>query len=429
MSEFVSADRLAIAGGRPIVTDLLLPYRSVGAAEIQAVVDVLKTGVLSSFADVWGEAFYGGPSVKSLEHLWCEVFGARHAVSMNSATSGLIAAVGAARVGPGDEVIVPPFTMSATAMAPLAYGGIPVFVDIEPDTFCLDPELVAANITPRTKAIIAVNLFGHPAELQRLRALADRHGIVLIEDNAQSPFATEDGSYAGTIGHIGVFSLNHHKHIHTGEGGVCTTDDDDLALRLAMIRNHGENAVEPAGVEDITNLLGFNFRMTELSAALGVVQLTNCEQHVAPRQRLAASLTDAVSDLPGLTGPHVRSGCRHVFHVWSLRYDERIVGVPRRIFSRALAAEGFPNAEGYQKPLYLLPVFARRVAIGSGGFPFTLSQRRYERGSCPVTERMHYSELLSFPNCMYDVSERQAKQLAAAIRRVYHARASLMVHA
>ena len=131
-------------------------------------------------------------------------------------------------------------TMSATVMAPLIYGGIPVFVDIEEDYFCIDLNKVELAINSKTKAIIAVNLFGHPAELRRLRDLADKNGIYLIEDAAQCPLASENSFYAGTIGHIGVFSLNYHKHIHTGEGGICCTDDDELALRLRAIRNHGK---------------------------------------------------------------------------------------------------------------------------------------------------------------------------------------------
>src|SRR5262249_8722448 len=158
-----------------------------------------------------------------------------------SATSGLVAAMGAVGIEPGDEVIVPPTTMSATAVAPLAYGGKPGFADIEPETFGPDPAAVRAPITPRTKAIVSANLIGHPARLAELAAIAREHGLYLVEDNAQGPLAAEHGRYAGTVGDIGVFSLNYHKHIHTGEGGVCVTNDDELALRLQLIRNHGEN--------------------------------------------------------------------------------------------------------------------------------------------------------------------------------------------
>jgi dTDP-4-amino-4,6-dideoxygalactose transaminase len=419
------ASRLAIHGGTPAVPRALPPYRSVGEEERAAVDEVLRRGTLSTYIGAWGEGFYGGPAVRAFENAWAAHFRCKHALSVNSATSGLIAAVGAARIGPGDEVIVPPFTMSATAMAPLFYGGIPVFVDVEDATFCLDPALVEAAITPRTKAIMAVNLFGHPARLGELRRIADANGLVLIEDNAQSPFAAENGRFAGTVGHIGVFSLNYHKHIHTGEGGVCVTDDDDLALRLAMIRNHGENAVEPTGTTDLANLVGFNFRLTEISAALGSVQLRHGEEHVQRRERVAAALSSAVAGLPGLTAPAVRAGCRHVSYVWVMKFDAATVGVSRNAFSRALAAEGFPNVEGYVKPLYLLPLFRERIAIGGSGYPFTLSDRTYGPGLCPVAERLHDRELLWFPTCNYALGDEQIAQLVAAIRKVYAHRATL----
>lgn len=417
--------KLAITGGSPAVRSPLVPYQSIGPRERKAVESVLDSGCLSRFVGAWGNDFDGGDAVKALENAWRERFGTSHAVSVNSATSGLFAAVGAAGVGPGDEVIVPPYTMSATAMAPLVYGGIPVFADIEPDTFCIDVADVARNITPHTKAIIAVNLFGHPARLKDLRALADKHGICLIEDNAQGPLARENGKYCGTIGHIGVFSLNYHKHIHSGEGGICVTDDEQLALRLRIIRNHGENVVLPAQVEDLTNLIGFNYRLTELSAAVALAQLQGADEHVECRVELAEQLTKGAQGLSGVTPPVVRSGCSHVYYVWAMRYDADVVGVSRTTFSKALFAEGFPNYEGYVKPLYLLPIFQKRIAIGSNGFPFNLSDRQYAPGLCPVVERMHERELLWFPICANQPSAQLAEALVEALRKVHAGREEL----
>ncbi|MBM3596226.1 MAG: hypothetical protein FJX31_10765, partial [Alphaproteobacteria bacterium] len=240
--------KLAVHGGPPAVDRPLSPDSTIGQDEFDAVRRVFQRGSLSGFYGSWGEEFLGGTEVKDFEKAWGERFNVPHVVSVNSATSGLFAAMGALGISPGDEVIVPPYTMSATVMAPLIYGGIPVFVDIEPETFCLDIDKVVAAITPRTKAIIAVNLFGHPARLRELAALARSRGIALVEDNSQGPLATEDGAFAGTVGDIGVFSLNYHKHIHTGEGGMCATRDAALALRLQAIRNHAENIVAPAPI-------------------------------------------------------------------------------------------------------------------------------------------------------------------------------------
>jgi perosamine synthetase len=400
MTATESETKLAICGGDPAIPSPLRIFNGIGQEESGAVSRVLESGVLSAFLGVACEKFLGGPMERRMEEAWREKFRVRHAVSVNSATAGLVAAIGAIGICPGDEVIVPPYTMSATVMAPLAYGGIPIFADIEPDTFCIDPESVRSKIGPRTKAILAVNLFGHAARLAELKALARQHGLFLIEDNAQAPLATEGDAFAGTVGDIGVFSLNYHKHIHAGEGGVCVTNDDRLADRLQLIRNHGEN---------ITNIVGFNYRLTEVGAAIAFEQLKKVDAHVERAERIAGKLTELVSGLEGITPPPVRDGCRHVYYVWALRLDEQVLGITREQFSRALAAEGFPHSLGYVAPLYWLPVFQERPD-------------RYPRGLCPVVERMHVKELLSFGVTMYDLDDAAVERLAAAIRKVHRHR-------
>lgn len=407
---------LAILGGTPVIDAPLAPYNRIGEEEVAAVINVVRNGELSGFVGAPGPEFDGGTMVRSLEERWSSLFGVTHSVSVNSATSGLFAAIGAAGIGPGDEVIVPPYTMSATAMAPLVYGADAVFVDIEPETFCLDPEKVQEAITDRTRAIIAVNLFGHPAQLAELRAIADRHDCVLIEDNAQAPLAVEHGRYTGTVGHIGVFSLNRHKHIQTGEGGICVTDDEALALRLRLIRNHGENLADHYGIADHANLIGFNYRLTELSAAVGLCQLEKSAAIIDERERYAQRLTNSLSDLPGLVTPAVREGCRHTYYVWPARFDAETAGTSRDAFARALTAEGVPVNQGYVAPLYSLPVFRKRAADGDD---------RYREGRCPVTERMHFEEELGFGICSFELSDRLIDQIADAFRKVYENLADL----
>ena len=293
--------KLAIHGGTPVLSHPLPADNTIGAEELEAVKRVFERGSLSGFYGNWGPQFLGGTEVQEFEQDWAKHFKVPHVVSMNSATSGLFAAIGAAGISPGDEVIVPPTTMSATAMAPLVYGGIPVFADIDPDTFCLDVESVRAAITPKTRAILAVNLFGQPAPLAALAALARDKGLVLIEDNAQGPLAAENGQFAGTIADIGVFSLNYHKHIHSGEGGICCTRDPELALRLQAIRNHAENIVKPAGIQDPANMVGFNYRLSEMSAAVGRSQLRKIDAEVGRRQHLAERLSEGVRGLEGIS--------------------------------------------------------------------------------------------------------------------------------
>ena len=418
--------RLAVFGGEPVLGSALKPYNTIGEAEAEAVLRVVRSGNLSGFYGSWCDEYWGGPEVKSFEQAWTERFRAKHCVSVNSATSALHACMGAIGIGPGDEVIVPPVTMSATVMAPLVYGGIPVFADLEAETFGLDPESVRKAIRSKTKAILAVNLFGHPARLDDLMSLAKKHHLYLIEDNAQGLLAEDQGRMAGTVGHIGVFSLNYHKHIHTGEGGLCVTNDDELALRLRLIRNHGENVTANLGIRDLTNLVGFNLRLTELQAAIGREQLKRIDEHVSYRERIAKGLTEGLKDLEGLTVPSVRAGCRHVYYMWTFRYDEKILGVTRETFCRALKAEGFPLEQGYVEPLYRLPLFRKRVAMGREGFPFTLAPHvTYEDGICPVAERLYEKENIVFQPCVYTVDDKTLDLLIEAVRKVHRHRGEL----
>ncbi len=420
---------LALLGGSPVISTPFKPFRTMGPGEVAAVQAVVESDCLSGFYGSWGDEFLGGPKIREFEAAWAEAFQVKHCISVNSATSGLYAALGAIGLTPGDEVIVPPYTMSASAVGPLIYGGIPVFADIEPETFCLDIASVEANITEKTKAIVVVNLFGHPAQLHARRALAEKHGIILIEDNAQGPFATENGVFAGTIGHIGVFSLNYHKHIHTGEGGMCVTNDDRLALRMQMIRNHAENIVGPTEHDDLSNMIGFNYRMTELSAAVGIVQLQRQEELIGQRVHIAQRLTEGTKDLEGFTPPVERDGCRHVYYVWTPKIDPATLGISREVLVKALAAEGVPLYPGYVRPLYLLPAFQQRMAMGRNHFPFTLTNRVYARGLCPVAEEMHFHRLLAFETCAHTLTDADVDAIIEGIRKVHAQRHKLIPQA
>jgi dTDP-4-amino-4,6-dideoxygalactose transaminase len=424
----MAKEKLAIIGGEPAFKGALQPYNSIGAEEAEAVARVMRSGCLSGYYGSWSPEFFGGPVVQAFETAWAKRFACKHAVAVNSNASGLVAAMGAIGISPGDEVIVPPLTMSATAMAPLAYGGIPVFSDLDTVTCCLDPKEVRKNITEKTKAILVVNMFGHIAHLEELRAIADEHGLFLIEDNAQAPLGTENGRYTGTIGHIGIFSLNYHKHFHTGEGGVCTTNDDDLAMRLRLIRNHGEACTEGAGVTNLVNLVGFNLRMTELCAAVGLEQLKKADALVGEREHIAHRLNEGLAGLEGIAPPVQRAGTRPVYYMYQLRFDPDAVGVSREVFAEALAAEGFPTFLGYLKPLYLLPMFQHRIAIGRDGWPFTLTNRSYHKGLCPVAERLHEIELMGFDCCCVKVTDADLDGLIAAFRKVHANRDQLQVY-
>jgi perosamine synthetase len=420
---------LAINGGVPVRTAPFPRYNTIGAEEKQAAMEVLDSGVLSQYLATWSPDFYGGPRVRKLENEWARYFGVKHAVSLNSATSGLYAAVGAAGVGPGDEVIVSPYTMAASATAALVYGAIPVFADIDPDIFCITPQSIRERITPYTKAIVAVDLFGHPADMDEIMQIAREYDLKVIEDAAQAPGALYRSRYAGALGDLGVFSLNYHKTIHTGEGGVVVTDNDELAERLQLIRNHAEAVVKNKGVQNICNLIGFNYRLPEIEAAIACEQLKKLEKLVACRVEAANYLTERLSALPGITPPVTRPGIRHGYYVYAMRYDAAGTGVTRERFVAAVNAEGIPLYRGYVEPIYLQPLYQQRIAFGKNGFPFTYSGYKgrvsYERGICPVTERMHFQELIFTDICHAGIHNSDLDDMVSAFQKVLQHREEL----
>ena len=395
---------------------------TIGDEEKNAVAEVLDSGVLSDFLGTWSPQFYGGPRVQKLEREWETYFGVRHAVTVNSATSGLYAAVGAAGVGPGDEVIVSPITMTASASAALVYGAIPVFADIDPDTFCISAATIERCITPYTRAIVVVDILGHPADMDPIMTLARRHSITVIEDAAQAPGARYNGRMAGTLADIGVFSLNYHKTIHTGEGGVAVTNDDALAERLQLIRNHGEMVVRGKGVKDLVNMVGYNYRMTEIEAAIGSEQLKKLDSLLAPRIEAAEYLNEHLSKIPGIITPVVRGDVRHGYYLYGVRYDEKKTSAPRDRFVDALNAEGIPVIKGYTEPLYFAPLYQQRIAFGSHGFPFSYEGYKgkvsYDRGICPVAERMWDKELMVTNVCRAGVTQQDLMDVVLAFEKV-----------
>ena len=396
----------AILGGTPLRTKPYPPPYFIGPEERALVNDVLDSGVLSGYVAHHGPHFGGGPMVHALEAEICKVFGVKHAVTVNSATSGLHAAVCAALAGLGDEVIVPPYTMSATATTVACANATPIFADIQPDTFCIDEADVRRNITPRTKAIVAVNLFGGPAQLEKLRALADEKRLVLIEDNAQAPGGARKGKLTGTYGDMAVLSFNCHKTVQCGEGGAVLTNDDTFADRLRLVRNHGEVVLSQreAVPEEISGLLGYNYRLTELQSAVALAQLRKLDALTRGRIEMADVITSRLSRIDGITAPHVARGDRHVYYLYAFKVDRARLGLSRAQLKAALDAEGIASAEGYVRPIYLYPMYEARVAkqrqgLGAGVWHPGEQRQRYAAGLCPVTERMHFEELLTTNIC------------------------------
>lgn len=362
----------------PIVEGELKPFWTFGPAERSRAAMLLESGPLSGYL---GGVRKGGYWVERLEEEWAAKFKVKHAIACNSATSGLLLACMAARIGPNSKVMVSPYTMSATAAAPKFLGAKVEFGDIEPKTFSFSHWPYIPD------AAIITNLFGHPGYLQNGREVADQSNKILIEDNAQAPLAIENGVYAGTIGHIGVFSLNVHKHIQVGEGGVCVTNDDNFAYEMRAYRNHAEMAN--------SRFVGLNLRMTELHAALATVQLARAEQIVSERIEIAKAIMDAIGEIPNLVFPTTRVGCRHVFYCIPWQATKL-----RDLVADRLEQEGVPVSKGYLTPLYRLPAFQESL-------PFA-----------PVTEQVE-NQMLLYENCAYSPTTKQIKQIGQVFQKVF----------
>lgn len=414
---------LALLGGEKTLGESLPPYRSLGEEERLAVDEVMRSGVLSQFLGCWHEDFYGGPKVREFEKACEDYFGARHAITVNSWSSGLTCAVGAIGIEPGDEVIVSPWTMCASATAILHWNAIPVFADIEADTFNIDPASIEANITPQTKAILAVDIFGHSADMDAIMAIAKRHNLKVISDTAQAPGATYRGKHAGTLADIGGYSLNYHKHIHTGEGGVLVTNDDELAERMRLIRNHAEAVVGDKGTQNLNNMIGYNFRMGEIECAIGLEQLKKLDGIIRSRQQLADRLSMGLSSLKGLRPPAVMADCTHVYYMYPLVVDSDITGCSRDLIARALNAEGVQISTAYQN-LHLLPMYQQKVAYGSQGFPWSADICKrdvsYEKGICPVAEQLNDNSYMAFGMCVFELDDNAIDKIIAAFHKVWN---------
>jgi perosamine synthetase len=423
MMQTIKGEKLALHGGKKTITAPMKRFNPIGREEVEAAKRVIEGGVLSQFIGAWTPDFFGGPKVQEFERAWADYFGVKHAVTVNSWTSGLVAAVGAIGIEPGDEVIVSPWTMSASATAILHWNAIPVFADIEPDTFCLDPASVEANITPYTKAIMAVDIFGQSADMDALMAIGRRHGLKVITDSAQSPGSRYGDGFAGTSAHVGGFSLNYHKHIHTGEGGVLVTDDDIIADRLRLIRNHAEAVVGDKGVTDISNMIGHNFRLGEIECAIGIEQLKKLEGFVASRQRAAQRLTEGLSGLCGLSTPAIRNGCTHSYYIYPMVLGPSTSGPTRARIAEALKAEGVTGLMTAYQNLHLLPLYQQKIAYGSKGFPWTSDICRrdvsYAKGICPVAETLQDSTFLGFAMCMHELSDADVDLIVCAFQKVW----------
>lgn len=316
----------------------------VGEEEIAAVREVLLSG--------W---YVSGPRVKEFERRFADYIGVDHAVMVNSGTAAIHAALMAVDVGPGDEVIVPALTFFSTATAAIHQNAVPVFADISLDNFCMAPEDFERRITPRTKAVIPVHYFGHAAEMDAIKGIAERHDIVVIEDCAQAHGTAYKGQRVGSIGHLGTFSFFATKHMTTGEGGAITTDNAEWAERMRLFRSHGLR-----GRNDHV-LLGYNYRMTEMAAAIGIVQLEKLEALNVARIEKSEYIIERLGDIPWLTLPKVPPYVKHTYFWLHILVDEEALGFSTQELIKRLRDRGVEVRHRYLEPLNRQPLLTENL--------------------------------------------------------------------
>jgi len=305
-----------------------------------------------------------GPHTRLLEDALCQAAGCSHAIAVSSGTSALHLVVRALGLGSGDEVITTPFSFVSSANCILFEGATPVFVDIEPDTLCIDPQQVTAAITPRTRAILAVDVFGHPADWTALQQIAAEHDLLLIEDSAESLGSELDGKRAGSLGTAGIFGFYPNKQITTGEGGAVVTDDDEVARLCRSMANQGVDAADWLRHRK----LGYNYRMDEMSAALGASQLQRLDERMAARSQVAAWYEKALSPIDGLILPKVRPGVRMSWFVYVVRLADRYTREDRDHLLEALRAHEI-GCSDYFPPIHLMPFIREALNTRPGQYP------------------------------------------------------------
>lgn len=391
-----SLEVLAIDGGTPI-RETTLPYgrQSISEEDIQAVVDVLRSDWLTT-----------GPKVAEFEEALAAQVGAKYAVAFSSGTAALHGAAFAAGLKPGDEAITSPLTFAATANCVLYQGARPVFADVSPDTLNLDPDRLAERITKYTRAILPVDYAGHPADLDPILDLAERHGLIVIEDASHALGAQYKGRRTGSIADMSVFSFHPVKHVATGEGGMVTTNRANVAENLRRFRNHGisSDARQRHAAREwhyAMVLLGFNYRLTDIASALGISQLKKLEVNLTRRREIAARYTAAFRNLRGVIPPSVRPDVNPAWHLYPVRINTAQLNTDRGQVFRALRAENI-GVNVHYIPVHLHPYYRDRFG--------------YRAGEYPVAEK-GYEQLISLP-MFHGMTEQDVEDVIGAVSKV-----------
>ncbi len=450
-----AAPPLALLGGTAVRNKPFSSRPHIDEREVEAVAQTVRDGLFSRFV---GSAlpgtreglrqtseelekldapasFFGGPNVRKFEAAWARAHRVPYAIAMNSATSCLTAALMALDVGPGAEVITTPLSFTATATAIVAAQAVPVFADIDLDTLCLDPASVERAITPYTKAIMPVHWCGNAGDFHAILDIAKRHNLHVIEDAAQAPGTEYDDRMLGSYGDAGVFSFSEPKNVMTGEGGMVITSNPEVAEKCRLIRNHGEAVPMPNDTDDFAlNIVGYNFRMVEATAALGWVQTSKLEMVNQIRKRNYQYLRSRLDDVAGgyLLPQRITHPESFYSYTAAFRWLSEASGISRDTVALALRAEGIPVATGVGRLMSDNLLFQRKLAYGRGGHPFSSpvyhGKVDYDPAKLPNAYLAHDVEYLGFfllghPNTPADMDD-----IVAAFEKIVTRRHELVAY-
>jgi dTDP-4-amino-4,6-dideoxygalactose transaminase len=395
---------LAFHGG-PKTVNKKFPWPVFDEAEINAVTRVMRAGA-------WGDPDCAG-EVRLLEEEFARYIGAKHALAVVNGSVALRVALLAAGIEPGDEVIVPPYTFYATASIVVEANGVPVFADMEDDTYCMDPARIEQAITSRTRAIIPVHFGGQASNMERILEIARKHGIAVIEDACHAHGAEYKGAKMGSLGDVGCFSFQSSKNMTAGEGGMIVTSDDRLYDLMFSLRNCGRVR---GGVWYNHQYLGCNYRITSMQAAILREQLKRLEAQTQKRDKNGRFLNELLSKIPGIRPlARGRGETLHSYHLYVFRYDKsRFADLPKKDFVEMLTAEGVPSSAGYPLPLY-----KQRMFLEHNCFSYKASNSYdYSQVRCPVTERACEEEAVWIPHQALLGEKEDMELFAQAIRKI-----------
>jgi perosamine synthetase len=409
LPDTASNGKLALLGGKPVRTSPFTAWPIMAEPEEKHLLEVLHS-------KRWNRM--EGSRVAQFEKLWSQQLGVQDCLATSSGTSALACSMNALEIGPGDEVIVPPYTFVATINAVLMQHALPVFVDTDRETMQIDARKVEAAITPRTRAILPVHLGGSVADMDTLLEISRRRQIPLLEDACQSHLAEWRGRKVGTLGDLGCFSLQASKNLNSGEGGVIVSQNQTLLDICRSFHNQGRGQADTSFAY-VRN--GDNRRMTEFQGAILLAQLTRLEEQAQRREQNAAHLTKLLREIPGITPARMYEGCtRNAYHLYMLRYDPApFKGLSRTRFLQALRAEGIPGGGGYS-PLYREPFLENTLQSRAYRYVYTAKQLDDYRASlqCPENDRL-CAEAVWFTQTMFLGTRADMEQIAAAIEKIH----------